>query len=101
MFLISHRQCTFHAIIVAAECMFVAFVVQNAKNMGPITLSSVVCLALTYFSTLPHKWHNFFFFLEKKVTVHKMCVLIFSTTPVKTLFNLRIPHKATSILVRF
>ena len=39
-------------------------------------LPSVVCPALQYFSTLSHKLHDF----REKVTEHKMCVLIFSTT---------------------
>jgi hypothetical protein len=58
--------------------MFVVLVIQHAKRMRPILLSSVVCLNLQYlqyFSTLSHKWHDF----RKKIIEHKMCVLIFPT----------------------
>ena len=40
-------------------------------------LSSVTWPALKYFSTFSHNRHHF---RKKKVTGHKMCVLIFSTT---------------------
>jgi hypothetical protein len=40
------------------------------------TILSVACPALQYFSTLSHKWHS----SQKKVTEHKICILIFSTT---------------------
>ena len=39
-------------------------------------MSSVVCTALQYFSTLFHKWHEF----RNKATEHKMWVLISSIT---------------------
>ena len=38
---------------------------------------SVACLAVLYFNTLSHKWHDC---REIKDTEHKLCVLIFSTT---------------------
>ena len=49
-------------------------------------LSSEACLALLYISTLSHKWPNF---RGEKVTEHKKCVLIFSTTFSETVLILR------------
>ena len=37
--------------IVYSECVSVAFVIQDAMRMRHITLSSVACLDLPYFST--------------------------------------------------
>jgi len=41
-------------------------------------VSYVACLGIKYFPTLAHKRQNFR--KEKKVTEHKMCVLIVSTS---------------------
>ena len=40
-------------------CPSVALVIQLAKQMCCITLSSLACPAIPYFSTLSHKWHYF------------------------------------------
>jgi hypothetical protein len=55
----------------------VAFLIQHAMQMRHTVLPFVASLASPYFSTLSHKRHDF---RGKKVTEHKMCVLIFSTT---------------------
>jgi len=39
---------------------------QHVKRMRRIILSSVATPALSYFSTLSHKWHD----LREKVTEH-------------------------------
>ena len=65
--------------ITYSEYEFVALVIQNAKCMSPIILSSVVCPALKTFSTLSHKRHDF----RKKSVENKMCILIFSITFVR------------------
>jgi len=57
--------------------MFVALIIQHAKRILRIMLSSVACLVLPYFSTLSHKRHDF---RIKKVIKLKTCVLISSTT---------------------
>ena len=39
------------------ECVFVALVIQDAKCMCHIVMSSLVRLTLPYFFTLSHKQH--------------------------------------------
>jgi hypothetical protein len=64
-------------------CVFVALVMQHAMRMRCFILSSVVCLAVPYFSTLSHKQYDF----RRKIIQRKMRVLIFSTN-----FLLNISH---------
>ena len=58
--------------ITYTEYMSVALVIEHAKCMHCIILSSVACLVLPYFSPLFVFW--------REVTEHEMCVLIFYTT---------------------
>ena len=51
--------------------MSVVLVMKHAKRVRHITLSSMDCPAIPYFSTSFHKRHDF---RRKKATEHKMCV---------------------------
>ena len=63
--------------ITYSVAVFVALVIQHAKRMRRIELSSVAFPGVRHFST-SHKRHDFRG--EGGGTEHKMCVLIFSTT---------------------
>jgi hypothetical protein len=45
-------------IITYCEYVFVALVEQHAMRMLRVLFSRMVCLAVPYFSTLSHKWHD-------------------------------------------
>ena len=59
--------------ITYSECVFVALGIQHAKRICCIILSSVACLPPLYFSTLPHRRHDFW---GKKLSSTK-CVFWF------------------------
>jgi len=69
-----NHSCRGAAICIAySDCVSVALVIQRAMRMRRVTVSSVACPDLQYFSTLSHKRHDF----RKSLIEHKMCVLIF------------------------
>ena len=53
-----------------SDCMFYSLTYPACTVHAPIILSFVGCLAVPYFSSLPHKRHAF---REKKFTEHKIC----------------------------
>jgi hypothetical protein len=85
----SHNHCCRAKVIsnTYSKCVSVALVIQHAKRLRRIILSSAACPILQHFSTLSHKQRNFW----KKVIEHTMCVLIFSTN-----FVWNISHSKTN-----
>jgi len=67
-------------------CVSLALLILHKKKlMRYIISSSVACLAASYFSTLFYKRHDF----RETVVESKMCILFFSTIPVRKTFLLR------------
>jgi hypothetical protein len=58
-----------------SEYVFVTLVIQHIMLIRHIILSSVTYPALSHFSTLSYKWHDF----RKNLIEYKICVLIFTT----------------------
>jgi len=56
-----------------SEYVFVAVVIQHAKRMRRVILSSVACPALPYFPTLSHKGYDF-----RENLLNTKCVFWFS-----------------------
>jgi len=59
--------------ITYSDGVFVAAVIQRAKRMRRIVLSSVACPVLPYFTTLSHKPYDY---RKKKVMEHTKCDLL-------------------------
>jgi hypothetical protein len=67
-----------------SECMSVAFVIQHAKRMGRIILSSMACSVLQYFITLSNERHEFI-----KINIEHNFFFIFFTTFLKNISQSR------------
>ena len=74
--------------ITYSECVIVALVIQHATRMHHVVLSSLACPNLHFFPPTSHKRKDFSK-KKKKVTEHKMCVLILSTILSGTFLILR------------
>jgi hypothetical protein len=82
-------------------CVRVVLLIQHETPVRHIVTSFVAPLALPNFTTLSHKRHDF---RKKKVTEHKICVLIFDTTFVCHIFQskkklVRYCHKCESVFM--
>jgi hypothetical protein len=85
----SHNQCCCGKAISITypECVTVALVIQHAKCMHRIMLSSAACLALQYVSTSSHKRHHF---RKKNLLNIKSESIFYTTLPEKLLILRRI-----------
>ena len=80
--------CSGKAISIAcSKYVYVALGIQHVIRMRRIIFSSVAYPALTNISIFSHKRQDFR--KKKKITDHKMCVLIFSTNLSETFLILR------------
>jgi hypothetical protein len=80
--------------ITYSRCVTLVFIIQHAKRMRRIILSSVTCLAIPYFSTSCHKRHNLG---AGEWNEYKMRVFIFSKTLSKTFLVLRFQRDIISV----
>jgi len=53
-----HCCCGKAMCVIYSECLFLALLIEHAKRMCNIILTSVASPALSYFSTLSHQQHN-------------------------------------------
>ena len=75
--------------ITYSKCVSAALVIQHAKRMHRIILSSAACPSLPCISTLSHKWHDF----RGEIFEYKVCVLFFCTNLSETFLTLKRFHR--------